>query len=519
MELAQALSRMPIEEVADIADYWRIDAPRHSKSRLLDAITAHFRSPRSMKAAVSSLEDDEVEVLRCCLHLTPGVSDLDDLINAFHPVDGSGSPLNLPETVERLMLRGLLIPEGDFTKTERFFMPSDLRRSLATHLLPKTERSLVVPEGEADRVFSRPVEFLEDLFGYVCVLEKEPARLTAEGAPFKRSLERVFRRFRVPLDDGLLGLPTELPQFPGRLDLIQEFAREEKLTRKSDSEIRVGTAWEDWLDKDRLTMTREVFHYFEGKHVKGDFQLRGILAYLSGNIDTDEWIPLNRALDEVFSFGENDSALLQGTRRKAYYLAHMLMNMGLLELAAFERDRVVAYRSTDTGRRVLGDEGGAGAAPAEETRLTIQPNFEILAAPDTPFRLRWKLERIADLASQDVILTYRITKESLYSGLRSGMEWGEIEDILENHLTRECPQNVRHNLESWCSRFGEITFMEGLLMRCRTKELAEEISHLPDVAPYIKGNISSKALLIDAKHYEKVIEALEEHGYMPEPKE
>jgi len=518
MELAQALARMPIEQVADIADHWRIDAPPHSKSRLVDAITAHFRSPQSMRTAVEALDPEEVEVLRCCLHLPPGVSNLDDLLSAFHPVEGQGKALNLPQTVERLMLRGLLIPEGDFSKTERFFMPSDIRRSLAAHILPKTERSLVAPEGEPDTVLSRPVEFLEDLFGYVCVLDREPARLTAEGAPFKRAMERVFRRLRVPVDDGLLGMPVELPGLPGRLELVEEFARDAKLVRRTDSELRVGPSWEEWLDRGRVSMTREVFHYFEGKHVKGDFQLRGILSYLAAHIAADEWVPLNRALDEVFSFGEEDSALLSGTRRKAYYLAHTLANLGMLDLALFERDRVIAYRPTETGRGVL-SKGETGEAAPTDSRVTVQPNFEVLVPPDAPFRLRWQLERIADLESQDVILTYRISKESFYLGLRSGMAWSEIDSMLESHLARECPQNVRHNLESWASRFGEVTFMEGLLMRCRTKALAEEISHLQDVAPYIKGNISPEALLIDAQHYERVIAALEEHGYMPEPKE
>ena len=142
----------------------------------------------------------------------------------------------------------------------------------------------------------------------------------------------------------------------------------------------------------------------------------------------------------------------------------------------------------------------------------------LLVPPETSFRLRWRLERIADLVSQDVILTYRISKESLYCGMRAGMNWEDVENLLDRHLGRPCPQNVRHNLESWCSRYGEVAFMQGLLMRCRSAALATEISHLPEVAPHLTGQISPKDLLIDAEHYNEVLEALQRHGYMPEPK-
>jgi len=151
--------------------------------------------------------------------------------------------------------------------------------------------------------------------------------------------------------------------------------------------------------------------------------------------------------------------------------------------------------------------------------LHIQPNFEIVAAPNLPFSTRIVLEQIAELVSIDQLYHYRISRTSVYLGLCNG--WTSEEQIEWYHEHsgggRPLPQNVRHSIEDWGKSFGRLSLEHPLLLVCDTAGLAEELYHSKEIGPYCIGRYTETSLLLRKDSPEEVFDILRGMGYLPNP--
>lgn len=151
--------------------------------------------------------------------------------------------------------------------------------------------------------------------------------------------------------------------------------------------------------------------------------------------------------------------------------------------------------------------------------LHIQPNFEIVAAPNLPLPTRAVLEQIAELVSVDQLHHYRITRESVYLGLCNG--WTAQAQIAwhEEHSggRRPLPQNIRHSIEDWGKSFGRLSLEHPLLLVCDTPELAEDLYHSKEIGPFCIGRYTENSLLLRKDSPEEVFAILRGMGRLPNP--
>ena len=150
-------------------------------------------------------------------------------------------------------------------------------------------------------------------------------------------------------------------------------------------------------------------------------------------------------------------------------------------------------RLTEIGNRLLSGESIEDYE--RESSFVVQPNYEILASSNLTPDIRWKLNLIAEIHQASQVITYKLTPQSIYNSLRSGMLVGEILELLETYSKTDIPQNIKLSIQEWGARYGQVYFMDVMLLRCKNERLAQELKSSKQIAKHIFGEISPTDLI------------------------
>jgi len=157
-------------------------------------------------------------------------------------------------------------------------------------------------------------------------------------------------------------------------------------------------------------------------------------------------------------------------------LAGPLFHLGLVELAREPRnksEKLTLFRLTEAGRAALCDIFKPGRQPAEaqsvsrksqreqitQTCWIVQPNFEVVVYLDqaAPRQLGF-IERIGVRQKSDAaVVTYRLTRESVYAALEEGLEARRLLETLESGSRHPLPPGVARTLSDWAARRERLT--------------------------------------------------------------
>jgi len=139
----------------------------------------------------------------------------------------------------------------------------------------------------------------------------------------------------------------------------------------------------------------------------------------------------------------------------------------------------------------------------------------VIAPKEMELGERWQLERIADLAAQDSVYRYKLTRDSVQRALESGMEKDQLLEFLRGHSRQPLPQSVEYTLQNWMDRYGRLQFMPAFLLISQDDDLMDEVLHLPAVAANLIRQISPNVWAVRRDGYEDMLNALVKAGYMP----
>lgn len=519
LRLSEMLSRLEIDHLVKIAWNCGIVCGTHSKRQLTRAIQDNFRRPEFLRHILQRWSEQERATLAYLL-LAPEASEEERSHRGFPFWSESGMEEHpyyrqLRQYGETLRAHGFLLPiDGRYSDESDWTIPEDLRQPLEEMVLRKNALLKQVPKGEPEDILSGGQSFLEDLFTLLVVACKERIRLTQGGELFKRTRETLDAFFLSPDEKSFEEFPAH---YPGRLELMLGYLVRAQILTETERELLPTGNLKSWMLKSDVEKLADCFQHLKRVVIPRDPGCRRAMQYLEGQSgDTGTWRLLSEVLDAIYGVFPGQAWWMQEVRSRIYWLFHTLMNLGMLELGRWKTTGEIGYRWSSLGRCFI---RGEGAAPvfSDTIQLTIQPDFEIFAPRDIPLNLRWQLEQVADLVSRDVVYRYRMTRESVYRGLKWGVMLKEILDFLARHAPRGLPQNVIHNLGTWSEHYGDIAFADVMLLRCRSEQVAREVKVLPELAPLIQGEVSPKDLIIARKHYERVLGLLERNGYMPKP--
>lgn len=206
----------------------------------------------------------------------------------------------------------------------------------------------------------------------------------------------------------------------------------------------------------------------------------------------------------------------------AHIVAGPLFWMGLVDLGydagakpdAVNPPRPLAYRLTKIGAWVLGL-GEAVEIPEEGGRIVVQPNFQILAMEPISDQVLITLDHFAEPEGGDRVMTYKLTRQSVYRGQKEGWDVPRIIAYLEQASGMPLPDNVRRSLEEWQALHERIVFRRGVtLVQAADAETLGQLLQDPELAPVLGRRVTETVTLTNGKA-QQVAETLRQRGWLP----
>lgn len=193
--------------------------------------------------------------------------------------------------------------------------------------------------------------------------------------------------------------------------------------------------------------------------------------------------------------------------------------MGLVELgytAKSERGENTvpeAYRLTDAGAWLLGLESQPQFVESGG-KLIVQPNFAVLALEPISDVVLSDLDQFAESQGGERVITYQLTRESMYRGQQAGWDAERVLTFLEQHQNAPIPMNVRRSLEEWEQSHRRITFHRNkvLVQFADDEAQAESNAALKAFKPH---KLSECYELVDGFGAGEVLSALRDAGWVP----
>ena len=320
---------------------------------------------------------------------------------------------------------------------------------------------------------------------------------------------------------------VEVDELGGSLDYakLEKFLESEPITQL----WQLVRAWLDvFLWQDGLGPAQPTGKGYDHQRINPSdlFASRRLVVWALGLVahSEDVWLDLHRFLRDLFhTTGESldfysrryvwspdlpsmgDHRNLTGIERE---LAHWMENeavwvsnvilstlahFGLVERGIYREDRKSrhCFRLTPFGRIVFGapeveapdvpDAGDVG-----QPFLMVQPTHEVLAFLDAVEASQvWKLAKFADRApsAEGPAQTFKLTRESVYRGLESGLTAEEITEFLRSNSRAQLPDLVERSLAEWSQKRESLVVRTGVSLCALSVEARAQLAARPNVVP------------------------------------
>ena len=155
------------------------------------------------------------------------------------------------------------------------------------------------------------------------------------------------------------------------------------------------------------------------------------------------------------------------------------------------------------------------ATAAPERLLVVQPNFEILAPPETPAALLASVGRFAELRGAAVFATFRLTEDSVGAAVESGATVEELLALLERHASHGVPQNVAHDVAGWAAARGRVALCAGVTLVFDRPADTERMCDALDAAKLRSIRLASNVVVVALDDEQRARKVLAKLKVMP----
>ncbi|HHT84882.1 MAG TPA: hypothetical protein GXZ88_03855 [Firmicutes bacterium] len=514
MNLREALVALAVERLNSTAYFYGIALPDSQdpdyQAKLAELISKHLLIPANVLVAMNGLSDEEILALRM-ITIAGGGNGV--IVEQCHQKLNQLSRKwrrNGFKVIEGLITRGLV-----FTRREGYrqvyFVPKDLREVLSDFFLSAIfQRTSIDPAHFSPRYrfdFAAPLRHVCLLMSY---LRKHEVRVTQAGSMFKKcqdDLVVIIEEDENSLDESFFPV-----RYPPRLAFLLFFAKSHSLCEERSSTLRLGSEAEKWLDAPYSHWRKTLYTYWKQTFIEQDSDLQTLL-WLIEKSPEDTVLSVSALLDEMNALSTSHSSHGLNLRIEKN-LVDMLEYLGALEV--YESRNDIMIRVTRTGRALFGLEPW----PEEkfDTDIYVQPNFEALVPCTIEPRILWSIDTFAEIIKVDQMLVYKLSRDSVYRAMLHGHTPDTIEEFLAEHSRIPIPQNVSYSISQWGTSYGRIEFEDVILLKCDSKELADELMLSPRIKPYLKKKVGPCYIVVDRESYQSLVAALSEEGYMPKVK-
>lgn len=487
----------------------RVGAPTGlTRQEMIAWLVERARSRSALGKLIDGLPDPAVTALKGIVYSAGGAGVTVEQCSArIRQLTGKGER-GVSQLLGQLLDSGLVFV-GRYNYRQVYYVPEDVRRTLLDVFFDRLIRRVQIDPTRVSGCREDGTAILGDLVRLLSFLRKHEVKVTQAGTIYRRTQREIIDTFLV--QEEVAADPGETADYPERLGFMIGFARWRRLIAREQGLLRATDAAAQWVQQALWQMWSELYQYWRDGLASRTGEFDAILS-LALSLPAGTWVSLRRLACEV---GPMTAERYHGDlvlRLEKQFLTPLLF-CGWL--ARGECEDGPAFCITEAGRAMI---GGGGPTPDDSaTRFLLQPNFELLVPRNVAPSLLWELEDVSELVQPDQMMIYRLTKQSVYRALTCGWTGEKIIDFLATHSRSGIPQNVRCDLQEWCALYGRVRFEEVCLLRCDSPALAELIRASRRTGPYILGEISPVALIVDKSRYTDLLRELIADGHLPRP--
>jgi hypothetical protein len=320
-----------------------------------------------------------------------------------------------------------------------------------------------------------------------------------------------------PVEDAEKEGEEESGFYPPRFDFIYRFCETKGLTKIDGNYLRITEMVEEWLGKPDFAKMKEIFDFWQEHYMASVAEAQLILRLLL-LVPEDKWLT-SMAVSQIFDvLMPKQKWFQQNTQPRDPNFLNVLLYLGGIEqgLQSGHDETNFGLRISALGKAIITND--VSLFPKQvERNFAIRPNFEVVASKDLDPSVRWELGKIAELLRINDEITYKLSRQSIYHTLQEGKTVEDIMGFLDVHTLKPFPENVRETIIEWTSTYGRISFLDTLLLHCDTVTLAKELKESKKISKFLVEQIAPTYFIIRRKDHPKLVESLEEEGYMPKP--
>jgi len=270
---------------------------------------------------------------------------------------------------------------------------------------------------------------------------------------------------------------------------------------------------EQWLHLSFQDKMSSLYNFvFHGNNK--DSNLSQFVKYLR-LLPNDKFLDISQLKNLYQSFFDMDPEKMANFEKKPFhhYPILVLYLFGIIEFGSEDIHQFCSWKITKHGHNLVCEQHIENTLHPEDNELIIQPNFELILSRHANLSLLWKIHQFADVLQSEYRIRFSISHGSVYRGLSNGITEEEIISILttKNNIS----QNVIYSLKEWCKDYGSVYFADVFVLRCKDKNLADQIRLHPKIKDYVKGSFSKTDLVVDRNSFDELIETLKTINLMP----
>ncbi|HYG59891.1 MAG TPA: helicase-associated domain-containing protein, partial [Symbiobacteriaceae bacterium] len=504
MDLLETLSRISPDQVKRIAREAGLD-DGGPHCDLEQAVAARLIDRALLEGLLAELNEEEWAALKVVFF---NGGDQGITVELCHQIVNllSGKRRKSPaRAVDSLQNRGLI-----YLRTQNyrqvFFIPPDLMAVLGEILHRQMIHRICLTAGEPVRQTDPERDLVEDVHRFLAYVYKNDITLTQQGQIFRRHLRALLDLLGMNADDeeSLVG------RYPEPLGLLVGYALDRRLIVRDEGQLRYSPDLPAWVEQPLGPKQSDLFRYWQDRYYYQDLQtFLSVLKTVGG-----QWLSVDRLVTEVeplINPSQRGSFLL----RLKHHLSTFLAPMGLCQLGQTGtlEEPDMACRITPAGLAVL-----EGTIPEDRddsgpASLLLQATFEAIVPRPVRPHLLWMMELTAELTRRtDRTLSYRLSRQSVYRALKTGLTGDEILRFLRESSATGVPQNVAFDLESWAGAYGQVYLQTVTLLRCNDPMLAQQVKASRRTARFVLGELTPTDLMVREQDYRDLLDALEADG-------
>ena len=339
----------------------------------------------------------------------------------------------------------------------------------------------------------------EDLFRLLTYIHIEEVPITQRGTIHKRHMTKLLNQLDIrelTLEHFPFREKVSITDDPKNIQFLLELAFAIGLVERFNTLTTTRKAYY-WHSLDRKVRVDILKGYVRALYKPTDLFYHH-LFYLLFHLPSNQWFSLSRIIKGLARKLKRPVGQ-EILERASMEILQPLEAFGWIEFVFQEGDQFIRWKEEEV----------------EISQIYVQPNYEILVPKTFPHSLRLTVEQCALMKQKDQMNSYVLTKESILHALEKGYMIDEIIGFLETYSAIPVSENLKTSLWDWAKHYGNISFMNVMIMKCQTKALANQLKKDPLLKDWIIGKIDSTHLIVKRDQFQKGLDRLYQLGYYP----